>query len=145
MIVGDTFERQIWNIGIFDGNIFDLYCFCFVNLSITDVSLLVHWRFVDDSLKKLWRYSEVFDASHNDLYGFFDLISKTLMFHCCIVDDSSMTLWKDIFQPLIISMETFLIFVVSVVLTSESLIFHFFFIDDSLMTIWRTIDDTTNI
>ena len=47
---------------------------------------------------------------------YFVQISKTLMFPCCFVDDSLMILWRDIFEALLISMETFLIFFVFVVL-----------------------------
>ena len=76
---------------------------------------------------------------------FFVLISKTLMFPCCFVDDSLMILWRDIFETLIFSVETFLIFIVFDVLTSESFMFHRSFSDDSLMTFLWNIDDTTKI
>ena len=58
MIVDDSLERHIWNIDNFDANFFDLYCFCCVNLWITDISLLLHRCFVDDFLKNHWSYSE---------------------------------------------------------------------------------------
>ena len=77
--------------------------------------------------------------------GFFDLISETLMFHCCFVDDSLTIPWREVFETLTKSLENFLIFIVFLVLTSKSLMFHCFFIDDSLMTLWRNIDDTMNI
>ena len=76
---------------------------------------------------------------------YFVQISKTLMFPCCVVDDSLMIIWRDIFEALIISMETCFIFIVFVVLTSESFMFHCFFLKDSLMTLWRNIDETPKI
>ena len=133
--VDDSLERHIWTNDRFDGSFFNLYCFRCVNVWNIDVSLLLHWRCVDDSLKIHWRYSEDFAASIIDLQGFFDLISNTLIFPCCFVVDSLMILWRDIFETLIISMETFLICIVSSVLTSESFMFHCFFIDDSLMNL----------
>ena len=119
--------------------------FLLCKLWITDVSLLVRSRFVDGSLKIHWRYSEDFDGSINDLQWFFDLMSETSLFPCCFVDDSLMIIWRDIFEALIISMETFLIFIVFVVLTSESFMFHCFFLNDWLMTLRKNIDDTTEI
>ena len=74
--------------------------------------------------------------------GFIDLISKTLMFHCCFVDDSLMNIRRDIFEALLFSLEAFLIFIVFVVLTCDSFMFHCFFLKDSLMTLWRNIDET---
>ena len=133
--VDDSLERHIWSIDKFDGNFLNLYCFRCVNVWIIDVSLLLPWRFVDVSLKIPWRFSEVFDASNNDFKVFFDLNSKTLMLPCCFIIGSLMILWRDIFETLIISMETFLICIVSSVLTSESFMFHCFFIDDSLMNL----------
>ena len=107
LFVDDTLKRDIWNLDIFDGNFFDLFCFCCVNIRIIHVSLLLHWWFVVDPLKIHWRYSEDFNASINELQWFFDLISETSLFPCCFVDDSLMIIWRDIFEALIISMETF--------------------------------------
>ena len=64
--VDAVFVRHCWNIDIFVGSFFDLYCFWCVNLWIIEFTLLVHWRFVDDSLMKHWRYSEDFDANIED-------------------------------------------------------------------------------
>ena len=72
----------------------------------------------------------------------FVLISETLMFHCCFVDDSLMNIRRDIFEALLFSLEAFLIFIVFVVLTCDSFMFHCFFLKDSLMTLWRNIDET---
>ena len=110
-----------------------------------DGSLLLDWLTVDDPMKNYRRYSEDFDASIYDLYGFFNLISATLLFHSCFVNDSLMILWRDIFEALIISMETFLIFIVFVVWTPESLMLHCLFIDESLMILWRNNDYTGKI
>ena len=123
-----------------------LYLFCFffccVNVWIIDFPLLVHWRFVDDSLYKLWRYSEDFDANIIDHKCFFNLISETMIVNCCFVDDSLMNIRRDIFEALLFSLEAFLIFIVFVVLTCDSFMFHCFFLKDSLMTLWRNIDET---
>ena len=75
----------------------------------------------------------------------FVLISETGMFHYCFLEYSLMMLWRNTVETLIISMETFLIFIVFVVLTSESLMFLCYFIDDSLMYLWRTIEVTAKI
>ena len=135
----DLFDTLIFSLGTF----LVFVCFCCVNLWIIHVSLLLPWWFVDDSLKKHWRYSEDFNASIYDFMGFNDLFSETLTFHRYFVDDSLMIRWRDICETLINSMETFLIFIVFASLTSETLIFHCSFIDDLLMTLWRNFDDTT--
>ena len=143
MIVDDTFERQIWNIDKFDGNFYGLFCFCCVNLWIIVFSLLVPWRFLDEYLRKPWRYSDVFNAKVNDHNCFYWL---DLPKHWCFIAArrwSLMTLWRDIIETMTILMETFLIFIVFVVLNSEPLMFHCFFILDSLMTHWRRIDDSS--
>ena len=49
---------------------------------------------------------------------------------------------RDIFELLIISLETSMVLNVFVVLPSESLFFHCWFLDVSLMTIWGNIDVT---
>ena len=84
-------------------------------------------------------------SMHTLMTNFFVLISETLMFHCRFVDDSLMNIWRDIFEALIISMQSFFIFIVFSVLTSESFMFHCFFLKDSLMTLWRNIDETPKI
>ena len=90
----DALERHCWNLDNFKGNFFDLLCSCCGNLWIIDFSLLVHWRLVDDSLEKHWCYREDFDGNIIDQKFFCDLISETLMFHCCFVDDSLMITWR---------------------------------------------------
>ena len=55
---------------------------------------------------------------------------------------SLMTLSREKFEKLIFSMETFMVFIVFVVLTSESLFFRCWFLDVSLMIIWGNIDVT---
>ena len=67
LFVDDALEEHCWNLEKFDGNFFDLYCFCCVNLWISVVSLLHHRWFFDVSLKNRWSYSEDFVASINDL------------------------------------------------------------------------------
>ena len=62
-----------------------------------------------------------------------------------LVDDSLRTLWRDIFETLMFSMETFLIFLVFVVLTFQLLMFHCYFIDDSLTYLWRTVEVTAKL
>ena len=123
---------------------FDLFGFC-VNLWITDVSLLNHWRILDESSKKHWRYSEDFVANIIDHKCFFKPNLRNIDVSLLFRRWSLMILWRDIFETLINSMETFLISVVFVVLISESVMFHCFLIDDSLMTFWRNVDDTTKI
>ena len=102
--------------------------------------LLLDWSIVDDPMQNLWYYFDDFGANIND--NFFVLISETLMFPCCLNDDSLMILRRDIFETLIISMETFLIFIVFDVLTSESFMFHCSFSDDSLMIFLRDLFGT---
>ena len=71
LFVDDAMEEHCWNLENFDGNFFDLHCFCCVNLWITAVYLLLHRWLFDVSLKNRWSYSEDFDASINDLQGFY--------------------------------------------------------------------------
>ena len=109
-----------------------------------DFPLLLDCLIVEDP----WRISDkILMISMQALVAitYFVQISKTLMFPCCFVDDSLMILWRDIFEALIFSMETFLIFIVFVVLTLESLMLHCLFIDDSLMILWRNNDYTGKI
>ena len=61
---------HIWNIVNFDGNFFDLYCYCGVFFWIINVSLLLHWWVVDDPLKKPWWHYEDFDANAKDHWSF---------------------------------------------------------------------------
>ena len=138
--------KNLWqDFDDFDANNNDNNFFC-ANLRNIDVSLLVHWRFVDDSLKKHWRYSEDFDANISDHKCFFYLISETLMFFCCFVDDLLMIHWRDIFEALIFLLATFLIFIVLVLLntdwiTNVSLLVHWLFVDDSLKNHRRYSED----
>ena len=118
-----------------------MYCDNHQNVNIP---LLLDWLVVDDPMQNLWEDFDDCDKNINDII-FFVLISKTLMFPCCFVHDSLVILWRDKFETLIISMETFLIFIVFDVLTSESFMFHCSFSDDSLMILLRNIDDTTKI
>ena len=145
MIVDDSLTRLIWNIDNFVENFFELFCFWCVNLWIIDFSLLVHWRFVDDSMQKHWRYSKNFDANIEDHKCFQRPTLRNIDVSLLLPRRSLMILSRDVFRIVIFSMATFLIFIVFVVLTSESMMFHCFFVDDSLMTLWRTIDDTTKI
>ena len=109
------------------------------------VSLLLDWLIVvDDFLKRCWWDLDDFDANYNDNF-FVVVISETMTFHYCFLDESLMILWRDIVEALIISKETFLIFIVFVVLTSEWLIFHCWFFDNSLMILWRIIEVTPKI
>ena len=106
-VVDDALEGHCWSINNFEGNFFDFYCFCCANLWMIDFSLLVLWQFVDDCLKKHWRYSEDLIQTLMIINVFVGLISETLKFHCCLVDDKLMTLWREIIETLVISMETF--------------------------------------
>ena len=105
----------------------------------------MHWRFVDDCLKKHWGYGEDFDANIEDHKSLHWPSLRNIDVSLLLRRRSLMILWRDIFQILILSTATFLIFIVFVVLTSESLMFHCFFFDHWLMTLWRNIDDTTHI
>ena len=87
----DFLKGYIWNIDIFDGYFFDLYCFWCVNLWIIHVSLLLQWWFVDDSLKKHWWHYEGLDANGRDHWGLYCDNHKSadvpLLLHWLIVDD----------------------------------------------------------
>ena len=112
---------------------------------IIDFSLLVHWRFVCDSLSKLWRYSEDVDASINDLLGFYwpnlrnPHVSSLL--RRWLVDDSlGRHIWNiDNFDGNFFDRYCFF------VLATESLTFHCWFIDESLMIFRRKLDVTAKI
>ena len=144
MIVDDSLERHIWNPDKLQGNLWSLLILC-VNLWITDVSLLNHWRILDESSKKHWRYSEVFVANINDHKCFFKPKFRNIDVSLLLCRWSLMILWRDVFETLIISMATFLLFIVFVVLNSESLMFHCCFIDDSFVILWTNFDVTVKI
>ena len=91
-----SFEETFWNIDKFDGNFSDLYCFCCVNLWITDVSLLLRRWFVDDSLMiHIWNFDN-FDGIFSIFIVFALLRSESLMFHCYFSDNSLMILLRNI-------------------------------------------------
>ena len=62
-------RREILKHWQFRRNFFDLYCFCFVNLWIIDVSLLLQWWFVDDTLREHWWHYEDLDANAKDYWS----------------------------------------------------------------------------
>ena len=101
-------------------------------------------------INRLWFYAEYlirscwFRCKHYWIYLYcanLGDIDVSLMLRRWFVDDPL----KRHFETLIISMETFLVFIVFDVLTSESFMFHCSFSDDSLMILLRNIDDTTKI
>ena len=124
---------------------FDLYWFCCVNLWIIDVSLLVHWRFVGDLLKKHRRYSEKLDASKKDLQRFYWPNLQNIDVSLLPLRWLLIILSRDIFETLICPTAIFLIYIVFVVLIFQLLMFHCWFIDDSLMILGRNIDVTARI
>ena len=134
----DAVEGHCWSIDNFEGNFFDLHCFCCANLWMIDFSLPVLWQFVDDSLEKQWRYSEDFIETLIIVNDFIDLISETLMFNCCLVDDSLMTLWGDIFEALTISMEIYC----SLLILLCYFLNHWCLIASSLMSRWWLFEET---
>ena len=92
MIFWWSFEETFWNIDNFDGNFFDFYCFCCVNLWITDVSLLLRRWFVDDSLKiHIWNFDnldEVFSWFYCFCFVNLWIIHVSLLLQWWFVDDS---------------------------------------------------------
>ena len=144
LIVDDSLEKHIWNLDKLQGKLWSLLIFC-VNLWVTDASLQNHWRILDEASKKHWRYSEDFVANINDHKCFFKPNLRNTNVSLLLRRWSLMILWRDIFETLIISMATFLIFIVFVVLNSESLMFHCCFIDESWMILRRNIDVTAKI
>ena len=70
--------------------------------------------------------------------SFFVLILKTLITHYRFLYDSVMMLWRDFVKTLIISMATFLIFIVFVVKTFN----HWCFIAGSLTKPWWFFEET---
>ena len=146
MIVDDPLERRIWNTDNFVEKFFEFFCFCCVNHWIIDFSMLVRWRFVDDPPKKHWRFSKGFHANNNHDKCFHWPNLRSIDVSLLLPGRSLMILWRDVFRILIISMATFLIFSVFVVLTSESMMFHCCLIDYSLlMILWRDVDETLMI
>ena len=145
MIVDDSLERRIWNIDNSVEKFFELFCFCCVNIWIIDLSLLVHWRVVDASLKKHWCYCQDFDANNMNLNCYDWPNLRNIDVSLLLRRWSLMMLCIEVFETLIISMDIFLTFIVFVMLRSESLMFQCFFDDDSLMTLWRTIEVTAKI
>ena len=137
-VVDDALEWHCWSIDNFEGNFFDLHCFCCANLWLIDFSLLVLWQFVDDSLEKHWRCSEDFIQTFVIINVFTDLISETLTFHCCLVDESLMTLWGDKFETLTISME----FYWSLLILFCNYLNHWCLIASSLMSGWWLFEET---
>ena len=96
-------------------------------------------------MKKHWSYSEDFVANINDHKCLIWLNLRNIDVSLLLRRWSLMILWRDIFGTLINSMETFLVFIVFVVLNTESLMFHGWFIDDTLMILWKNIDVTAKI
>ena len=136
-----SFEETFWNIDNFDGNFFDLFCFCCVNLWITDVSLLLRRWFVNDSLKIHFGNFDNFDENFLIFFVFTLLTSESLMFPCSFSDDSCMTLRRNIDDTTKIWMQTLVIIEVSNVMISRTLLFLCCFIDQSLMILSRTFDN----
>ena len=143
-IVDESLERPIWNIGIFDGNVFYLYYFLCVELWITEVSLQLNRWFVDDSLKNTWSYSGDFVAHIKDHKCFFKPNLRNIDVSLLLHRWSLMILWRDKFETLIISMASFDVYCFFV-LASESLTSHCWFIDESLMIFRRKFDVTLKI
>ena len=124
-----SFEETFWNIDKFDGNFFDLYCFCCVNLWITDVSLLPCRWFVDDFLKiHIWKFDN-FNGIFLIFIVFALLTSESFMFNCSFGDDSLVILWKNIDDTTNIWMQTLKIKEVSNVIIIRTLIFFCCLID----------------
>ena len=95
--VDDPLERHNWNFDYFDGNFFDLFCFCFVNLWIIHVSLLLQWLSVDESLKKLWWHYEDSDSNGKSHWTFYchrhRNVDVLLLLDWLIVADPLKNLW----------------------------------------------------
>ena len=95
-------------------------------------------------MKTFWKNFDDFDSNISDNILFWPNL-RNFDASLLLRRESLMILWWDLFETLINSTETFVIFVVFASLTSETLIFHCSFSDDSLMTLWRNIDDTTKV
>ena len=112
--------------------------FFWPNLRNIDVSLLLRqW-----SLMILWR--DIFETLKNSkanfyLCWFFVLSSESLMFQCWTIDESLMSLRRNIDVTAKISLQTVMITNVFLNLISETSLFSCCFVDDSLMIIWRDI------
>ena len=123
MIRWRSFEERFWNIDNFDGNFFYLYCFCCVNLWLTDVFLLLRRWCVDDSLKiHIWSF-DIFDGIFLIFIVFALLTSESLMFDCSFSDDSLMTFWRNIDDTTKIWMQTLKIIEACNVIIIRTLIF----------------------
>ena len=142
--VDDSLKKQWLHWEDLNANVKDHWSFWCDNHQNVDCSLLLDWLTVDDPVNNYRRYSEDFDASIYDFTRFFDLISATLLFHSCFVDDSLTILWRDIFETLIISMETFDLYCfcfVNLWNIDVSLVLQWWFVDDSLKKHWWHYED----
>ena len=87
MIVDDSLERYIGNSDSFD----ETFLISFVRNVLTSEALFFDCWFIDDSLIIPWRNIDVrakVSMQASMIFKcFIDLISETLMFHCCFVVD----------------------------------------------------------
>ena len=138
--VDDSLKKHWRYSEDFDARLNDLFGFFWPNLQNIDVSLLLRRWF----LTSLWR--ELFETLTKSMENFLIFIvfvvltSKSLMFHCFLIDDSLMTLWRNIDDTTNIWMQTLKIIQVSNVIIIRTLMFLCCLIDSSLMILWWFFD-----
>ena len=125
----------------FVANIIDNNLFC-ANLQNIQVSLMFRRWFVDGSLERHNWSLDNFDGNFLIFFVCVLLTSESLMFHCFFIDDSLMTLWRNIDVTAKISMQALLIFMVFFDLISKTLMLPCCFIVGSLMILWRDLFET---
>ena len=122
--------------------------FCCGNLRNIDVSLLLRRWFVDDTLG---RHNWDIDNCDGSLLIFIVIVvlfCEPLMFHCFSIfsiDESLITLWRNIDGTTTISLQTVKIIEVSNVLIIRTLMFICCLIYYSLVILWWIFDNTLMI
>ena len=114
--VDDSLKNHWWNSKDLDANSKDLWSFKCDNHQNVDsfaARLINRWWSCEESLIRFWFL--MISMLTLMAISFFVLILKTLITHYRFLYDSVMMLWRDFVKTLIISMATFLIFIVFVV------------------------------
>ena len=138
MIFDDSLERYIGNSDSFEENFFDLPCSWCVKLCNIDVSMFLHWWFVNDSLKEHWWHYKDLDANAKDHWSSccenHQNVDVPLLLDWLLVDDTLKRRWWDLDDFDANNDDKYFF-----VLNSETLMFHYCFLDDSLMMLWKEI------
>ena len=136
-----TLMKQRW----FDASNNDHLCF-FASLWIFDVSLLLHWIFVDESLKNFSEALMFLIRTVMIRCLFKVLVSETFMFLYCVSDGSLMILRRSLVDTAEIWMQTVMMICLFEVLIFETrtflLLLHCCFFDDSLMRFRWTMESS---